>query len=210
MKRILIAGVVGFVAGGQAIAADLPMASPPTAPAYYKAAPLPFSWTGIYLGVNGGGDFGTVTPGAALGGAAFNTTGFLIGGTLGGNYQMGSFVIGLEGDGDYNSLNTTIPGGGTFTSQWLATVRGRAGWAWDRILFFGTGGAAFAPAAVTGLNSTTMTGWTAGGGIEYAFTPNWTAKAEYLYVDFPSPSFTAGSFKDTENVIRAGINYKFW
>jgi outer membrane immunogenic protein len=55
-----------------------------------------------------------------------------------------------------------------------------------------------------------MTGWTAGGGIEYAFTPNWTAKAEYLYVDFPSPSFTAGSFKDTENVIRAGINYKFW
>jgi len=210
MNRILIAGVVGLVAGGQAIAADLPMASPPTAPAYYKAAPLPFSWTGIYLGVNGGGDFGTVTPGAALGGAAFNTTGFHIGGTLGGNYQMGSFVIGLEGDGDYNSLNTTIPGGGTFTSQWLATVRGRAGWAWDRILFFGTGGAAFAPAAVTGLNSITMTGWTAGGGIEYAFTPNWTAKAEYLYVDFPSPSFTAGSFKDTENVIRAGINYKFW
>jgi outer membrane immunogenic protein len=212
MKRVLIVGAFALLAGGQALAADLPppVAPPPRAPAVYVPVAQVFSWTGIYVGVNGGGDFGTVTPGAALGGAAFNTTGFLIGGTLGGNYQMGSFVIGLEGDGDYNSLNTTIPGGGTFTSQWLATVRGRAGWAWDRILFFGTGGAAFAPAAVTGLNSTTMTGWTAGGGIEYAFTPNWTAKAEYLYVDFPSPSFTAGSFKDTENVIRAGINYKFW
>ena len=97
---------------------------------------------------------------------------------------MGSFVIGLEGDGDYNSTNNN-----GFKSDWLATVRGRAGWAWDRVLFYGTGGAAFAPASVGAGSffagslggSATMTGWTAGGGVEYAFTPNWTAKAEYLY-----------------------------
>jgi outer membrane immunogenic protein len=201
MKCILIAGAVAFVAGGQAIAADLPMAAPPTAPAYYKAAPLPFSWTGIYLGVNGGYNFGTVAP---TGGGNISTNGFLGGGTLGGNYQMGSFVIGLEGDGDYNSTNNN-----GFKSDWLATVRGRAGWALDRVLLYGTGGAAFAPAAVIG-GSTTMTGWTAGGGIEYAFTPNWTAKVEYLYVDFPSPNIAGGTFKFTDNLIRGGINYKFW
>jgi len=55
-----------------------------------------------------------------------------------------------------------------------------------------------------------MTGWTAGGGIEYAFTSNWTAKVEYLYVDFPSPNIAGGTFKFTDNLIRGGINYKFW
>jgi outer membrane immunogenic protein len=126
---------------------------------------------------------------------------------------MGSFVIGLEGDGDYNSTNNN-----GFKSDWLATVRGRAGWAWERVLFYGTGGAAFAPASVGAGSffagslggSATMTGWTAGGGVEYAFTPNWTAKAEYLYVDFPSPSVGGTSFKFTDNLIRGGINYKFW
>lgn len=54
-----------------------------------------------------------------------------------------------------------------------------------------------------------MTGWTAGGGIEFAFAPSWTAKAEYLYIDFPSPSIGGVTFKDTDNLIRAGVNYKF-
>ena len=108
MKRILIAGAVALAAaGGQVLAADLPPAAapPPRAPAAYIPPPPLFSWTGIYLGINGGYGFGqcnwTITLGAGTGN--FNTSGFLIGGTLGANYQIGAFVIGLEGDGDWNN-----------------------------------------------------------------------------------------------------------
>ena len=113
-------------------------------------------------------------------------------------------------------------------STWLATVRGRAGWAWDRVLFYGTGGAAFgnvqAAAGALPFASGTQTGWTAGAGIEFAFAPNWTAKIEYLYVDFGNfscPFASCGAINLasgvtapttvslTENIVRAGINYKF-
>ena len=203
MKRILIAGAIAFAAAGPALAADLPppVAPPPRAPATYVPVVPVFSWTGIYLGATAGYNFGTVSP---TGGANITTNGFLIGGTLGGNYQFGSFVVGIEADGDYNSMNNA-----GFKIDWLATVRGRAGYAIDRLLLYGTGGGAFAPASVSGGN-TTMTGWTAGGGVEYAFTPNWTAKAEYLYVDFVSPSIAGKGFGDTDNLIRVGVNYKFW
>jgi outer membrane immunogenic protein len=213
MKRILFVGAFALALGGQALAADLPPppGPAPKAPAIYLPPAPVFSWTGIYVGVNGGYSFGTVSP---TGAGSFNTNGFLGGGTLGGNYQFSNFVIGLEGDFDYNSTKGTTALGSSFTSNWLSTVRGRAGLAWDRVLFYGTGGVAFAPANVSAVagfpgGSTNMTGWTAGGGLEYAFLPNWTAKVEYLYVNFPSPSIAGGSFKDTENLIRAGVNYKF-
>lgn len=212
MKRILFVGAFALALGGQALAADIPPppAPAPKAPSAYFPAPPPFSWTGIYVGINGGYDFGSVsTPGGS-----FNANGFLVGGTLGGNYQFGNFVVGLEGDFDYNSASGTSPFGNSFNSRWLSTVRGRAGFAWDRFLVFGTGGAAFAPeniSAVAGFagGSTTAIGWTAGGGIEYAFTPNWTAKAEYLYVSLPNWSIAGIGFSNTENVVRAGVNYKF-
>ena len=155
----------------------------------------------------------------------FSTSGYLIGGTLGGNYQWGQFVLGIEGDGDWTNLtgtSTTNCGVGCTTqSDWLATVRGRAGYAFDRVLVYGTGGGAFAnvQAAYAALpfSSSTQTGWTAGGGVEFAFTPNLTAKVEYLYVDLGSQACPPGSCAAsatsvtlTENVVRAGINYKFW
>jgi outer membrane immunogenic protein len=165
----------------------------------------------------------------------FDTSGFLVGGTIGGNYQWGQFVLGIEGDGDWTNLNgTTFVTGGTgcgpgceTKSDWLATVRNRAGYAFDRILIYGTGGAAFGnlQAAVGTLpfSSSTQTGWTAGGGVEFAFTPNLTAKIEYLYVDLGNQSCGQANCAGgtilaplnttvslTENVVRAGINYKFW
>ena len=80
-----------------------------------------------------------------------------------------------------------MPGRLSNQETWLATVRGRAGYAWDRILFYGTGGAAFGNvqtvAGALPYDSVTQTGWTAGAGVEWAFLPNWTAKVEYLYVD---------------------------
>ena len=77
-------------------------------------------------------------------------------------------------------------------------MRGRAGYAFDRILFYGTGGGAFgnvqAAAGALPFSSSTQIGWTAGGGVEFAFTPNLTAKVEYLYVDLGSQSCAAASF----------------
>jgi outer membrane immunogenic protein len=166
------------------------------------------------------------TPGAVSTGN-FNTNGWLAGGTVGGNIQWGAAVLGIEGDWDWSNINGTsgvpfgcVPGGCETKADWLATVRGRAGWAIDRVLLYGTGGAAFAPVqagfpvAGTGFSSTTQVGWTAGAGLEFAFAPNWTAKAEYLYVDLGNSNCTADCFgntsvKFTENIIRAGINFKF-
>ncbi len=233
MKRMLIAGALALAAAGAALAADLPPAAAPPAkaPAAYLPAPV-FSWTGFYLGINGGFGFGqsswtNVNDGPT---GNFNTSGFLVGGTLGANYQIGSFVIGLEGDGDWNDANgttfngaCTAAGGCTTKSDWLATLRGRAGFAWDRVLFYGTGGAAFGgvQAAAGGLPfaTGTQTGWTAGAGVEFAFAPNWTAKVEYLFVNlgnFTCPATSCGGtlgVPDTvtfsENIVRAGVNYKF-
>jgi outer membrane immunogenic protein len=181
----------------------------------------PSPGSGIYLGINGGYGFGTsdwTGPGLS---ASNKPDGFLAGGTIGGNYQMGSFVLGVEGDFDYAPLSGSFscPPGGTCTTStdWLGTARVRAGWAWDRILFYGTGGGAFTDikAATTLTNTTTEVGWTAGAGMEAALTPNWSAKIEYLYVDFGNTACgtPCGSSGDnlnlTENVIRAGINYRF-
>ena len=178
------------------------------------------------------------SPGYTIGGVAcvtcstgnFSTSGFLVGGTLGGNYQWGQFVLGIEGDGDWTNLNGTTfsncAAGCETKSDWLATVRGRAGYAVDRILFYGTGGGAFGMSRLLTprfpFSSSTQTGWTAGAGVEFAFTPNLTGKVEYLYVDLGSQSCGAANCYSvsgigpattvtlTENVVRAGINYKFW
>jgi outer membrane immunogenic protein len=214
MKRFAIAGALALAAGGQALAADLPppMAPPPRAPATYVPAPVPiFSWTGLYIGINGGYAFGTGTNTVFTN---ISPKGFLAGGTLGGNYQFGNFVVGLEGDGDWSNLDGNNAGG-EVKSTWLATVRGRAGYAWDRVLFYGTAGGAFGNVQVgpTGgpFTSATQAGWTAGAGVEAAFAPNWTAKVEYLYVDFAGlnePAF-GNTMTLTENLVRAGVNYKF-
>jgi len=229
-RAFLIAATLSLAATSQVLAADLPPAAapPPRAPAAYIPPPPLFSWTGFYLGINGGYGFGQSNwsnPNFAAPTGNFNTSGFLIGGTLGANYQMGAFVIGLEGDGDWNDANgttfNTCGAGCTTQGEWLATLRGRAGYAWDRVLFYGTGGAAFGnvQAWSGGLPyaSVTQTGWTAGAGVEWAFLPNWTAKVEYLYVDlgnFSCPAASCGGALPTtvsfnENIVRAGINYKF-
>jgi len=230
MKRIVIAGVLALVAGGQALAADLPMPAPVRGPAVYApvVAPVPYSWTGFYIGLNGGGAFGNSNfLDSVLGNSgSFNVSGGMVGGTVGANYQIGRFVLGIEGDGDWQNLDgTTTSGSCAFVgcetkSDWLATVRGRAGYTWDRFFVYGTGGAAFANvkagAGALPFSNTTETGWTAGAGAEYAFLPNWSAKVEYLYVGLPNASCglancgsSTTSVSVNENVIRGGINFKF-
>jgi outer membrane immunogenic protein len=159
--------------------------------------------------------------------------GGVVGGTLGANFQAGAFVVGVEGDWDYSAINTgttssicTFSGNCQTGNNWLATARGRAGYAADRVLFYATAGGAFANVQ-TNFNGTTtshtQSGWTAGGGIEWAFADNWTAKVEYLYVNLGNGSVNcinavctglAGapipvSVGLTENLVRAGVNFKF-
>lgn len=230
MKRMLMIGALAFATAAPALAADLPppMAAPPRAPAAYIPAPPMFSWTGFYVGLNGGGAFGNSTwtaPGVTTGG--FNVDGALFGGTIGGNYQMGQFVIGAEGDYDWQNIRGSVSTGVCAAascdtaSNWLATFRARFGFAADRILFYGTAGGAATDikSSIAALNwgSSTELGWTAGAGIEYAITDNWTAKVEYLFADFEKATCTTAcgggatsvSVGLYENVVRAGVNYKF-
>jgi outer membrane immunogenic protein len=235
MKRILIVGAFAFATLGQALAAELPLPPPPVAPppipvkGPYLPPPPPFTWSGFYFGANGGYVFGTTdwTSGPATTGN-FNMTGFLAGGTIGYNYQLGSFVLGIEGDGDWTDVKGSkstgvcaAPLSCQTSAEWLATFRARGGYAFNRFLIYVTGGGAYGDEIATlsfpggsSSASTSKFGWTAGGGVEYAFLPNWSGKVEYLYVDLANGTYTlppvgALSVKFQENIIRAGINYKF-
>jgi outer membrane immunogenic protein len=225
MKRVLLACVSVLALGGAAAAADLPP-SPAPAPYYKAPAYIPeYNWSGFYLGINGGGAWGKstwTTPGS------ISTSGGLVGGTIGYNYQMNQVVLGVEGDIDWADINGTVtnaatcPPGCKTTDSWLGTVRGRLGYAADRFMPYITGGLAVGniePSApgFSGAN-TTNAGWTIGGGIEFAIAGHWTAKAEYLYVDLGSINCStcgpvAGAVTQnvtyTANVFRGGINYRF-
>ncbi len=219
MKRLFLAGVGLMALTGAAAAADLP----PRAPTPYYKAPVyapAYTWTGFYIGVNGGGGLGRSAWDTTGG---FDLTGGLVGGTVGYNYQIGQAVIGAEGDIDWSAIRgTTTNGcaaGCTTSDSWLSTVRARLGYAADRFMPYVTGGAAFGniSASTPGLpgNSTTTAGWTVGAGLEMAIAGNWTAKAEYLYVDLGRFNCGAGcgaaidNVSFTTNLIRGGINYRF-
>jgi outer membrane immunogenic protein len=262
MYRTLIAGTFAFVAGGQALAADLPAAPPPVrAPAAFVPPPAAYNWSGFYVGVNAGAawlnqdgvtnsvattlDPSGLAAGTLIGtGPSTSSTGFAGGGQIGFNYQVNQFVFGAEADIDYLSNKATVNGTeasgavvyGTNTHQYtmpmFSTVRGRLGFAADNVLLYGTGGLAmgeydvqrtqvtgFAGTATAGTveNSDNLRlGWTAGAGIEYAFSENWTARVEYLYANlesvtytFPIANRTAAAPTESVNLVRAGLNFKF-
>jgi len=238
MKRILLAGAFALAAASPSLAADLPQPMPaaPQAPAAYVPAPSPvYDWAGIYVGINGGYGFGSSnwTQGA-LSSGSFNTNGGVAGGTIGANFQTGQFVFGAEGDFDWAGISGSSVAGcggvggfaGTTTcdtkSDWLGTVRGRVGYAFDRVMVYGTAGGAFGnikvgPSTSSTLDSSTEFGWTAGAGVEVGLMPNITAKIEYLYVDLANGSCSAACGSPTPaiatsfdtSLVRAGLNFKF-
>ena len=221
MKKLVIAAAisaVGFVS--VALAADMPTKAP--------VAPLPlaYNWTGFYVGINGGYGWGksnwTAITGASTG--DFDITGGLVGGTIGYNWQTGIVVLGVEGDIDGGSIRGTgnAVGGAPCCetkNTWLGTARARLGYAgWTRWLPYVTGGAAFGNIKMTsstGSEAHSRTGWTAGGGLEYAIYSAWSVKAEYLYVDLGTTGCTTPtcipniSVKYKTNILRAGLNYRF-
>lgn len=218
MKRLVLAGV-GVLAMAtmmaSAQAADLPRqrAMPAKAPAYVQT----YNWTGAYIGINGGGGWGQTNYSGAFAGSDFRTSGGLIGGTLGYNYQVGQAVFGLETDMDWSN----IKGSGTCgafacetRNNWLGTARGRIGYAFDRFMPYFTGGLAYGGVknSVTGVGSTTETklGYALGGGLEAAIAGAWTTKIEYLYADLGRTNAPVGTdARFYSNTVRAGLNYRF-
>ncbi|MFY9699329.1 MAG: outer membrane beta-barrel protein [Rhodoplanes sp.] len=247
--------------------------------------PVPlFSWTGCYLGINGGwiggnddyatsrqilygfGDPDNAQPAdVALLSRSYssNQSGGTLGGQFGYQYQVGWFVIGGEWDANWSTLKednyssypatTWVSNPALFWNprtelthkqlDWFSTARVRVGAAWwDRVLVYATGGVAlgaldsYTQVAFDGPGNPyyipqyfgayreNRIGWTVGGGFEWAFAANWTAKAEFLYLDFGSfdyvsPRNTFNGTTDTrtwntsisaqEYVARVGINYLF-
>jgi outer membrane immunogenic protein len=183
-----------------------------------------------------------------------NDATFTGGGQIGYNYQAGAWVFGIEADlqwadmNNNNNFNTGfvavgLPAGFVFANfnngiEWWGTVRGRLGYAWDRTLIYATGGFAYGGGGGNNFcggiafgcgGDDTRTGWTVGGGLEYAFTNNWTVKIEGLYVNldgggsnngllgfvngapvFLPPGFVTNAVDEqTFGVVRVGLNYKF-
>jgi outer membrane immunogenic protein len=225
MKRVVLVGALVFASFAPAFAADLP----PPAPVPYVPVVRAFSWTGFYLGLNGGYGFGQSNWNSAIGTVGgFNTNGGLAGGTAGFNYQWSQFVFGIEGDFDWQNLRgsqTNAPcaavGSCATASNWISTIRGRAGFVANRALIYVTGGAAFTDIkpslAALPFGGGTEPGWTAGGGVEFAMTDSWTVKLEYLYAKFQNTTCPASSCSAAapatvslnENIVRVGVNYLF-
>jgi outer membrane immunogenic protein len=225
MKRLLLASAgVLAIAGliGAASAADLSRPPPMVTKAPYFA-PY-YNWTGFYAGINGGYGWGSSSWSALP--SSFDVSGGLFGGQLGYNWQFGQFVYGLEGDADWTDLrgSSNVLGCGLTAcrtkNDFLSTVRGRVGFAADRWMPYLTGGLAVGNIRTTtpgfaGVDQTNA-GWTVGGGVEVALVGNWTAKAEYLYVDLGNVGCGAGcglaagsNVSLTTNIVRGGINYRF-
>ena len=208
MNRLLLAALgLAAIAGTSALAADMPRGRPlppPRAPAYVPF----FTWNGFYVGINAGYGFGrsawtdTVTQDST---GNFNVNGPMVGGTVGYNLQFGTFVLGLEGDLDWTNIKGSVtancPSTCETSNHWLGTARGRIGYAFDRFMPYLTGGAAFGDVkgSLLGVGDfkQTKVGWTAGGGVEYAFAGNWSAKIEYNYVDL-------GSQRENYNIVLGG------
>ena len=214
LKTLAAALLVG-VSSTAALAADLPSRSRGAPAPVVIQAPI-FTWTGLYAGLQAGyaWDNVSVDNTFAVVPVNFSRNGFVGGAHIGYLYQTGPAVFGLEGDVE----GTTIKNSGL-----RASLRGRAGLAVDRALFYVTGGGAlanqnytvwspFAPAFTTSTSATKL-GWTLGAGLEYAFAPNWSARVEYRYTDFGKvdvANFIApAQISRRENAVRLGVSYHF-
>jgi outer membrane immunogenic protein len=236
MKKFVLfaAASVATLSVATAFAADLP--SRKEAPVYIPPPPV-MTWTGFYGGLNLGGGWQAKSSSNALWGNNSNSGGVVGGGQLGYNYQFSPWlVLGVEtdfqgtsigGSGANNAWAVAWGGAGGSTARinWFGTVRGRLGVTFpgmSTLLIYGTGGFAYADVQRNlwwNQNNAVQTGWTAGGGAEWMFMPNWSAKAEYLYTDVSGNhqnwAFNPGIGLNNVNnhtrfhTVRAGVNYHF-
>lgn len=241
----LLAAAPLALAAASANAADLPSRYAPPTP--FVSVPV-FTWTGFYVGVNAGYGWNAnnnatvLVPGGGYASSGSGSNGgFVGGGQIGYNYQFTpgtGLVIGVEGDLQYADLggNNGYPYSSGSNGNYFGTVRARLGYAFDRFLVYATGGFAYGdvgnnsgypyvasttvPAYYGSNGNGSSGGWTLGGGVEYAFTNNLSAKVEGLYVSLgrnggtayaaaPYYSVATGTNRNEFGVVRAGLNYKF-
>jgi outer membrane immunogenic protein len=198
-------------------AADFPR----KAPIYAPYAPV-FTWTGFYVGAHGGWGWATWDGSGPAGSSTVDGDGWLAGLQAGYNYQMGSIVLGIEGDfsfADVKFQDTFFGSTITLKNDYFATVTGRVGYAFDRILVFGKGGVAFTRDKWEGPGGISAdfgrTGWTIGAGVEYALWNSLSVKVEYNYMSFGDVSESIGGgggtaqVSETINIVKVGANYRF-
>jgi outer membrane immunogenic protein len=236
---LLAVALLELALGAPVLGADLSVKAPLVAP---------YSWTGWYVGANAGYGVGqnpgnyAFTVGPTSGNETFNAMpgGGFGGGQAGYNYQIGSIVLGAETDLQGAGISDTrtcmlactlgVAASIDQKLNWFGTTRARVGWATGPVLTYITAGAAYGgtetgvTTSALGLTTSTIasatkSGWTWGTGVEAALGGNWTAKAEYLYIDLGSASASnviaaaplAATFttKYQEQLFRGGINYRF-
>jgi outer membrane immunogenic protein len=215
MNKFLTVGCVAAVLTATSIVALAADAGRP--PSYRAPLPYFYDWTGFYVGGHVGGGWSSGDNGQS---------GFIGGGQVGFNYQVGQWVLGVEGDmagtsiKDSASVTVFAPGVGTgFASgearlDWISTFAGRFGWTFDRWLVYGKLGGAWAHGSadvfasapgmtVSGRFDKTVSGWMLGVGTEYALRDNWSVKLEYNMLDF------GNDLNDKVHVVKGGVNYRF-
>lgn len=232
--RYACAGAAAFLLMSTAAwAADFPAKAPAPAPV------AAVNWTGFYAGAHLGylQSRATLTDPTAPGSSSFVTPkGFLGGGQIGFNQQLGSWVVGLEADFSWSNADGSIterdPGTGDVTQstvkvRWTSLVTGRLGHTFDRALVYAKGGAAFTgsrfeaadlTAGSTSNANFTKTGWTVGTGLEYALAGPWSVRGEYDYLAFGTKDLTLidntgatarVTVKQNIHQFKAGVNYRF-
>lgn len=224
-RRLWLTSAVALLPAGAAFAADMPVVEPAAA----VAVPS-FSWSGPYVGVQAGYDWRDADNRAGRGGGDTKPDGFAIGGYAGLNYQLGGspLVAGVEADVNYSDARdgrvsrafTGAPNASIRNEfDWTGAVRGRLGYAFDRVMVYGAGGLAFADhtvkarGAASGSDDTVAVGWTIGGGVEAAITDNVTARVEYRYSDYGTDKFSVANTRVksdvTDSRVMLGLGYKF-
>lgn len=207
--RILGASLIALTAGvGAAAAADIPQETyTPTPDITYNPEPV-FSWSGFYAGGMVGYGWGD----ADVETESFDADGVTAGVYGGYNFEVSpNVILGVEADvsyKDFEESNATA----SFENNWNGTLRGRAGFAYDRFLFYGTGGLAVGDVDAdgpAGSGSETRTGWTAGVGMETALTDNVIGRLEYRYTDLGSDTIGGNDVDFTSNEVMVGVGFKF-
>lgn len=219
MKKVFLA-LIAALAASASYAADLPSRKGP--PPVLAPLPPPLIWNGFYVGGNvGGGWLDSYGSGWGWAGGNSSNAGVVGGGQVGYNYQISPLlVLGVETDFQGSSVGGNGSNWAAVTRRvdWFGTVRGRVGVSLfsPQLLFYGTGGFAYGDIGLNygwaGTLREVGTGWTAGGGVEWAFLPNWSAKVEYLFTNIGASSW--GGFNSIEqrvhlHTVRAGVNYHF-
>lgn len=204
----LVVGAAALVAAGWTASAEAADFNYGQRAPYTVNQPLnAYSWAGPYLGGNIGYEWGSVDNNPS------KPSGFVGGVQAGYNFQNGPWVFGVEGDIQAAGADDTFAPW-KFSNPWFGTLRGRAGYAFSNVLFYGTAGLAFGELrgeTFGWTESHTTAGWTIGAGAEVGLVPNWSVKLEYLYIDLSTSQFaiTGVSNGYSASIVRAGVNYHF-